>query len=284
MKDYFNFNRREKIGVVALGAVIMVLVVLMNVGYRTYLPDPFDVNPEDFEYFTLRNEKDTVVKGMATDKESWTVFDPNTAPLETWLSFGFSQKQSESILNYRENYGPFQSKEDVQKLYVISDEKFLEIEPFILIKEDPKPNKINEQRYYFKKEKPVIEKIALNLATQVDLEALPGIGVTYAERILKFRKRLGGFAHPDQINELYISDEAKAVLKENVTIDPLQVVKVNINTATKSQIKRLPYVNWEVTALILKEREKRALSDLDFIPVQLISVAQKEILLFYLNF
>ena len=256
----------------------------MNVGYRTYLPDPFDVDPEDFEYFTLRNEKDTASQEVGMNKENWTFFDPNTAPIETWMSFGFSQKQAASILNYRKNYGPFQSKEDVQKLYVISEEKFLEIEPFIRIENHPKENKVNQQEYFAKREEPIADKIPLNAATQLDLEALPGIGATYAERILKFRKRLGGFAHLDQINELYISDDAKTVLKENATIDPLQVIKVNINTASKSQLKKLPYVNWEVTALILKEREKRPLSDLNFIPDELISAAQKEILLFYLNF
>ena len=57
--------------------------------------------------------------------------------MEGWKNLGFSEKQAQVILNYKERNlrGSFKNLEDIQKCFVISADKFLELKPWIKIKE-----------------------------------------------------------------------------------------------------------------------------------------------------
>ncbi|MBK9192337.1 MAG: helix-hairpin-helix domain-containing protein [Crocinitomicaceae bacterium] len=108
-------------------------------------------------------------------------FNPNEIGKEEWIDLGFSPKQSDAIINYSQKFGPFIHKEDLKKVYVISEKKYLELEPYILLDDNARIAVTDSK------------KISLNIATTAELESLPGIGVKYAERIVKFRNSLGGF-------------------------------------------------------------------------------------------
>lgn len=293
MKPYFNFNRKEKLGVVILSGIILLLTVFLNVGYSTYVPDPFDVDESKLSFLSLTEDDDfekyrdseSEVENQfdkTTYKPVITNFDPNKIGVEKWESFGFSQKQAQSIVKYRTNYGPFTKKEDIHKLYVVSDEKYADLEPYILIQE-------------IKNEKPTTEWvdqaslepdhiIDLNAANKDELISLSGIGDYYADRILNYRKKLGGFIDFEQIEEMTISDEAKAILIETSTIDRSKIQKRNINTATKDELRDTPYSNWLTVATIIKEREKGVINSLKFLTSKEISEEDKEKFAYYITF
>ena len=69
-------------------------------------------------------------------------FDPNTICPDSLCLLGFSQKQAESIVKYRNKGGKFRKKSDFAKMYVVSQEKYAELEPYIVLKEEVVSDKL----------------------------------------------------------------------------------------------------------------------------------------------
>ncbi|MFN8284593.1 MAG: helix-hairpin-helix domain-containing protein [Chitinophagales bacterium] len=99
--------------------------------------------------------------------------------------------------------------------------------------------------------------IEVNSATQEDYERLYGIGKVYAERIVKFRDRLGGFYSVNQIKDVFgIEDSTFQKFKKNLTIKPVKIKKININTASFEELSANPYFFSTVAKQIIGYRTK----------------------------
>ena len=84
------------------------------------------------------------------EKESVKInnyFDPNELNAEQWQALGFSEKQANVIVNYRERNlrGSFKSLEDIQKCFMISPEKFEEMKPWIKLSIPEKGKQVEEK-------------------------------------------------------------------------------------------------------------------------------------------
>src|SRR5574344_59199 len=123
-------------------------------------------------------------------------FNPNTVSLDELVKLGFSQKQAQVILNYRNKGGKFSNKQDFSKMYVVDSNTFARLEPFI-----------------------ILPKLDLNSADSQALLSLKGIGPYYAGKILDYRNRLGNFSSLDQLLEIKGFDKERLDgFKENVEI------------------------------------------------------------------
>jgi len=287
VKTYFDFSKKERIGVLLLCSLLLVLIFIFNVESQQFLPSGLEVDPADIEYIQLssateKKSGDDAGDKTIADKDNWSLFDPNDLDKQGWTELGFSEKQALSILNYKNNYGPFKKKSDIKKLYVVSDEKFNELEPFIQFKQEVIEDRDVAQSAAIIEIKE--NKVLINQATQEELIALPHIGPVYAERIMKFRDKLGGFVTTAQYDDLYISDEAKKSLNIFASLDTNNVRKVDINNASKQELKHIPGSSWELVAMILKEREKSTLEHLNWLPENIISDEDLEIFIKYINF
>lgn len=108
--------------------------------------------------------------------------------------------------------------------------------------------------------------VELNTATIEQLVELPGIGPSYAERIVAYRAALGGFINAQQLMEIKGIGEAKMNgLLPYISIDSLRIVKLDINQASDSLLFQHPYADslWVKTLL-----SKRPLNGLDAIPTK----------------
>ena len=147
-------------------------------------------------------------------------FDPNTVTQEDLVRLGLSERQAESILNYREKGGRFRAKEDFRKMYVVSDTLYERLEPFI-----------------------DIPRLELNSADSAALVSLRGIGPWYAHKILEYRESLGGFYSVEQLLEVYGMDEERlAPLKPQVRVDVSLVRPLRIWELGEEQLAAHPYV------------------------------------------
>lgn len=99
--------------------------------------------------------------------------------------------------------------------------------------------------------------IEVNSATAEEYEKLYGIGKVFAERIVTFRDKLGGFYSINQIKHVYgIEDSAFQKFKKNLTIKPAKIKKLNINTATFEELTANPYFFSTVAKQIIGYRTK----------------------------
>ena len=113
-------------------------------------------------------------------------FNPNTASQSDFERLGFSEKQAQSLLNYRAKGGRFHRKSDFAESFVVSDSIFKRLEPFIEI--------------------PLVD---INKADSAALDDLPGIGPYYAAKIVEYRSSLGGYSYKEQLMDIWKFDEAK---------------------------------------------------------------------------
>ncbi len=294
MKNYFNFSKKDKIGTVVLFSAILATIVVLNIGKSVYVPNPFEVDQSKLTYFTykqdsIQQEKQKRFSYANTTNETTgqlTNFDPNTLSQSGWENLGFSEKQAASILKFKRTIGRFDSKQQLADVYVISKEKFDEIEPFIQIKQVRETKKqpwVDTTSNKDNKAEPIIQ-IKLNKATKEELMQIKGIGPYYADQVLEFRQKTGGFVEESQIDEIYMAEEAKEILKQAAIINPLDVQKTNINTASKQQLKAIPYTNWVVVSKILKARDAKSLTDLNFLSDTDISPANLDRMTYYIGF
>ena len=160
-------------------------------------------------------------------------FDPNTVSLADLQRLGLSERQAQSIENYREKGGRFRSKADFQKMYVVSDTLFARLEPYI-----------------------EIPKLELNAADSTALVALRGIGPWYARKILDYRERLGGFVDREQLLEIDgIDRERFDGFADDITVDASRIRRLDLWHAGDSVLARHPYLGPKGSRSIVRYRE-----------------------------
>ena len=106
------------------------------------------------------------------------------------------------------------------------------------------------------KEKTFKQKIDLNLATQGQLEELNGIGKTFSKRILDYRNKLGGFTNDIQLYQVYGLDfqVANSILKEFTVKTPKEIIKMNLNSISASDISTIPSISFDIAKKIWEFR------------------------------
>ena len=60
-------------------------------------------------------------------------FDPNDISLDSLQLLGFSRRQAQAILNYRNKGGKFRHRQDFAKMYVVDSAKYHTLAPYILL-------------------------------------------------------------------------------------------------------------------------------------------------------
>ncbi|WP_035842644.1 helix-hairpin-helix domain-containing protein [Crocinitomix catalasitica] len=280
MKNYFNFSKIDKIGVVTLSFLILILIVLLNVGGRSYIPDPFRSDQSDLIVTQFKKEKLAEVKEYKSqqfekkDKESIRNFDPNSLDKEGWIKWGFSDKQANAILNYLSKAGPLEYKEQLKKIYVINEYQFNKMSPYILL-----PSQIDAESNL------PIERIEINTATIEELKSIKGIGEYYASSIVEAREKHGGFTDFSMLKSFAkLPNDVDSLLNEQCIISPDLIQKQNINSIDKRTLRKIPFINWEITAMILEERSKNKIETLDFLTDSILSKQNKARLHHYFDF
>jgi len=160
----------------------------------------------------------TAVRNSTRQVESFK-FNPNTVGMEELMRLGFSEKQAQSIVNYREGGGRFRRKEDFSRSFVVSDSVYRRLEAFIDI--------------------PLVD---INRADSAAFDALPGIGGWFAARMVAYREQLGGYSYPEQLMDIYRFDREKYDgLSDLICCSP-PVQAFGLWHLPEDELRRHPYI------------------------------------------
>lgn len=260
---YFGFHRKEANGLLALIGLIGLIMLIPYIYSVVKQDNPItEIEEMAVLQLALAEKKRILVEEDWRNKFKHPVklknklfyFNPNTIGQADWENLGLSPKQSSAILRYLERGGRFRKKEDLKKMYTISAEMYNRLIPYIIINENESGNhesqpKVHGSRFTDKKDPVIVE---VNAADTAELDKIKGIGMTFANRIVKYRERIGGFHRKEQLMEVFGIDSVKYnEIKHQVVIDVSLVKKININTAGFEDFKNHPYIRYkQVNALI----------------------------------
>jgi len=202
------------------------------------------------DYISIAEKSDSRKKNETIGEQLITgFFDPNIADYNQLIQFGFNRFQANNLIEYRKKAGVFKTKNDLMKIYGVDSSFFKTIENHIQIDvlEESPVTTLN----------PVLFHVELNSADSTELLKLNGIGSVFANRILKYRDRLGGFYSTSQLLEVYnFSEETFRKIENSISADTLLIKKTRLNFAEYTDLIRHPYFSKKQVEAVLKYRQK----------------------------
>ncbi|MGZ3950244.1 MAG: ComEA family DNA-binding protein [Flavisolibacter sp.] len=273
IKAYLTFGKKDRIGVIALVLLIGIIYALPYLFSKK--PQPFPAREgslflkaidtlaaEDKTKYAddpnQNNNDDRYQPSLTRSFENGELFrfDPNTLPAEGWQRLGLSERTSRTIEKYRSKGGKFYKPEDIQRIWGLPAGFYERVKGYIVIAPIENSYRKNDfYRAYTRPEKEVL-LVDINAADTSAFIALPGIGSKLATRIVNFREKLGGFYSIDQVAETYgLPDSTFQNIKSSLQLGG-SVKTLNINTATKDELKMHPYIRWNLANAIVEYRNQ----------------------------
>lgn len=172
-------------------------------------------------------------------------FDPNTIKRDQLMKMNFPERVVNNLMNYKEKGGHFYKIEDLKKLYSIDSSFYAIIKDFLII---DKPEVVEKKK---------VICFNLNSITQEELMTIRGIGEVKAASIVDYRKKLGGsFYRIEQLSEVFgIDSLLYQRIKKQLSIDPIGVKRIYLNTIDYEHLATHPYINYRQARWIIKYRE-----------------------------
>ena len=277
--EYFTFTRKERIGILTIVVLIVLVWIFpqvikssksqMPIGDTSWITAISNLEPKGNDSTNSVAAGNETLNDMVYDQTAKRTnemehklfpFDPNTIPPDVWRKLGVREKTIVTIQNYLNKGGHFNSAGDLKKIYGMHPNEFARLEPYIQIRSKSEADisrSSGEVQSSSQVHKIGYSSVEINTADTAALIALPGIGSKLATRIINFRDKLGGFYSIDQVSETYgLPDSTFQRIKPWLKLESVSLKKININTATKDELKSHPYVRWNLANAIAEYRNQ----------------------------
>lgn len=256
-----KFSLQSRRAIIMFTATFLVLVLIPRIYFYFHQVEAFSLSekiqqePESKQkelkrkIYSYHQKKHT--KGQHKYFLPPSKFNPNDYQLEDWMNLGLSEKQAKTILNFNK-YG-FHSVQDMQKCFVFQNESFFDMIKDSLV--------FSKQTIGSKYDQAMSRNLAvdLNKASKEELKKLKGIGDYYADKIIAYRTRLGGYLSVNQLLEIYRFDQEKlSSIKPYLLLNKNDVHQIDLNKVSTKELKNHPYINdWNLANSIVKMREQK---------------------------
>jgi DNA uptake protein ComE-like DNA-binding protein len=199
MRSFFYFSRPEREGILVLCTLLLLLLLFPRLYGRFFAP----AKPLPWAKLEVDTLPAAATPPRMLSPDTLFVFDPNRVEKEELISLGLAENLAQRLINYRSKGGRFWKSEDLLRIYGMDSLWHKRVADYVKIevpktRRASKKTKTRPQRSAYSP-----TPLDINAADQVALKALPGIGAYRAERITRFRDKLGGFYSLDQVSQTY---------------------------------------------------------------------------------
>lgn len=169
-----------------------------------FLPSLIQPKPDDYSAFEETITELFLKDSLEKVQEEILIDYPvniNEAPKEVLLALGFNDYQSNAIIGFREKIGPFESLDDLNKVYGMNDSTYQQVIDKIVI---PIDSTVLEDKEKNKTKK--LFQFNPNEVSKKELQAL-GFEKMQIRNILKYRDKGGIFYEPKDLLKIYSIDQ-----------------------------------------------------------------------------
>ena len=271
IRDFFGLSKAEQYGIIVLVSMILIFSVVYLLLPELVKPNSY-INEAFIEKVKLFQKNQQQIRDsiqiekiqssgqldeeLARRRLHPFKFDPNKLPDELWLELGLTEKQIKQIRKFEAKGGKFYVKEDVKKLYCISDAEYKILEPYITIKSPFKStgdeiirSKVNRT--------PTYRYTEINQADTNILKANLKLPYWLGRRVVTYRTKLGGFYNKHQLLEVYgMKERYYKRIKKYIEVDTPVITKICINQVGFKQLLRHPYCDYNLTKKLFHARNE----------------------------
>ncbi|WP_395056633.1 helix-hairpin-helix domain-containing protein [Flavobacterium sp.] len=288
-KQYFIFNKEQKIGLAILvGLIITVQLLYFFVDFSTKKT----ATKDEELWLAMQTEIDSMKSISNEDTNKMYPFNPNFINDFKGYKLGMKVAEIDRLLAFRKTNKYVNSSQEFQKVTKISDSLLAVISPYFKFPDWITNKKINESygnsnyKDLDKKEKIVI--LDINNATKDDLMKIYGIGEAISDRILKQKEVFGSFVSMDQMEDIWgLSPEVIIQLNSHFKVSgTLTTNKIDINNVSSKELTKFPYFKYALAKEIITFRSmNNGIKDIDDLTkIKGFPVEKVKIIALYLKF
>lgn len=251
-KSHFVFNNQQRNGILLL---ILLIIGLLSVSNYVEFKKEISWDTSSEKIQSIICELDSL-SALEIESKKYKIypFNPNFITDFKGYTLGMTPLEIDRLKKFRSEDNWINSVQEFQNITKISDSLLKKISPYFKFPKwitNPKTNKFKGF-----KEKSFNEKIDLNLATKEQLQKIRGIGMKLSERILKYRKKIGGFSADIQLYQVYGLDNhvVQRILNDFTVKTPKEIIKMNLNSISASDIATISGISFELAKKIWEFR------------------------------
>ena len=238
--SFFNFSKKETKGILVL--IIVLGIVLFIPSIKNHF-----TNQESFPSKEDQHYLDSITEILLKQslKDSSNKINPNKLSYFQWMDLGISSDLANTILRKKRKQKQFNCLSEIKAIKGVSSSNLVNYyDDFSLIKYCPKIKK--KIKYY-----------NINTVSKKEISSISGISPKTAQRIINYRKSLGGFHSKTQLKEVpKLTKKEFNYLKSHLTKKSSPIKKININTVNRYSLKKHPYLTTKQASTIINYRKK----------------------------